>query len=152
MPKACLLLIAVVFATSPMLAQKALPNSQADSQIRKLLEQQVAAWNRHDLEAFMSGYWHSPELTFFSGGTTTKGWEPTIQRYQQKYQANGAAMGKLEFSDLDVVQLAPKAAFATGHWHLTMPDGKHPEGLFTLVLRNFPEGWRIVHDHTSAAP
>ena len=74
-----------------------------------------------------------------------------MQRYKERYQANGAAMGELEFSDLDVVQLGPNAAFVRGSWHLTMPDGKQPHGLFTLVFRNFPEGWRIVHDHTSAA-
>ena len=29
-----------------------------------------------------------------------------------------------------------------------MPDGKQPHGVFTLIFRKFPEGWRIVHDHT----
>ncbi len=114
-----------------------------------LIQQQVAAWNRHDLEAFMAGYWKSPNLTFFSGATATKGWEPTLERYRQRYQANGAAMGKLEFSDLSIEQLAPDAAFVRGHWQLTMPDGKQPHGLFTLIFRKFPEGWRIVHDHSS---
>ena len=31
-----------------------------------------------------------------------------------------------------------------------MPDGTKPGGLFTLIVRKFPEGWKIVHDHTSA--
>jgi ketosteroid isomerase-like protein len=25
-----------------------------------------------------------------------------------------------------------------------------PGGVFTLVWQRFPEGWKIVHDHTSA--
>ena len=31
-----------------------------------------------------------------------------------------------------------------------MPDGTKPGGLFTVILRRFPEGWKIVHDHTSS--
>ena len=123
--------------------------SQAEREIRAVIQQQAAAWNRHDLEGFMASYWKSPELTFFSGATETKGWEPTLERYRQKYQANGSAMGTLEFSELAVEQLGPKSAFVRGHWRLTMPEGKQPHGLFTLVFRQFDDGWRIIHDHSS---
>jgi hypothetical protein len=34
--------------------------------IRKVIEDQQAAWNRQDLDGFMAGYWKSAELTFFS--------------------------------------------------------------------------------------
>ncbi len=151
MRKSLLLLLVVSMAAAPALAQKATKSASAESEISSLLQQQVAAWNKGDLQGFMAGYWHSPKLTFFSGGSETKGWEPTLQRYQQRYQANGAAMGKLEFSQLRVEQLCPDAAFVRGNWLLTMPDGKQPHGLFTLMLRRFPEGWRIIHDHSSAS-
>ena len=42
--------------------------------IRKVIEDQQAAWNRQDLEDFMTGYWNSAELTFFSGAHESKGW------------------------------------------------------------------------------
>ena len=58
-------------------------------------------------------------------------------------------MGKLEFSDLQIEMLGPDAAFVRGACHLTMSDGKTPHGIFTLVFRRFPGGWKIVHDHTS---
>ena len=60
-------------------------------------------------------------------------------------------MGKLEFSDLQIEGLSPDSAFVRGSWHLTMPDGKAPHGLFTLIFKKFPDGWKIVHDHTSSA-
>ena len=119
-----------------------------DKPIQQVLQQQQAAWNRHDLEAFMSGYWNSPELTFF-GAKKTSGWQATLERYRKTYQSEGREMGTLEFSDLKIKTLAPGAAFVRGSWKLTMPDGKTPHGLFTLVFRRFPEGWKIVHDHTS---
>ncbi|HZQ69786.1 MAG TPA: nuclear transport factor 2 family protein [Terriglobales bacterium] len=122
-----------------------------ENSVRRVLEKQQAAWNAHDLQSFLSGYWNSPALTFFSGATVTTGWQATLERYQKTYQGEGHEMGKLEFSELNIQPLGAEAAFVRGAWHLTMSDGKTPHGLFTLVFRKFPEGWKIVHDHTSAA-
>ncbi|HEY6250042.1 MAG TPA: nuclear transport factor 2 family protein, partial [Candidatus Angelobacter sp.] len=116
-----------------------------------VLVSQIEAWNRGDLQGFMEGYWHSPELTFFSGANVYKGWQAALQRYQQAYQSTGKEMGKLEFQDLDIDLLGRQAAMVTGKWRLTMSDGKTPHGIFTLVMKKFPVGWRIVHDHTSSA-
>jgi len=124
---------------------------RAEGAVRALLDAQVAAWNRGDLEGFMAGYWRSPELVFCSGATVTKGWEPTLERYRKRYQSQGREMGELRFSGIEIVPLAPDAAFARGVYRLRMKDGSEPHGLFTLVLRRTGEGWRIVHDHTSAA-
>lgn len=128
--------------------------SQTDTTgaVRDVLLRQVEAWNRHDLEGFMAGYWDSSELTFFSGAEQTSGWQPTLERYRRRYQGEGHEMGKLEFSDLKIQPLGPESAFVRGKWQLTMSDGKRPHGIFTLIFRKFPEGWKIVHDHTSAAP
>lgn len=119
--------------------------------IKRVLLSQVEAWNHGKLEGFMQGYWHSPDLTFFSGATETRGWEPTLARYRQRYQAEGKEMGKLEFQKLNIDLLSRRSAVVTGEWHLTMSDGKQPHGLFTLIFKRFPAGWKIVHDHTSAA-
>jgi beta-aspartyl-peptidase (threonine type) len=58
-------------------------------------------------------------------------------------------MGKLNFSNVRIEMLNSDAAFVRGNWQLTMKNGNHRSGLFTIVLRKFSEGWRIVHDHSS---
>jgi ketosteroid isomerase-like protein len=121
-----------------------------NKEVEQVLRLQQEAWNHHDLEGFMTGYWNSPELTFFSGAHETSGWQGALERYRKTYQSEGKEMGKLEFSDLRIEPLGSDAAFVRGAWHLTMSDGKTPHGLFTLVFRKFPDGWKIVHDHTSA--
>lgn len=123
---------------------------QSEAEVRALLERQQDAWNRHDLEGFMAGYWKSEELTFFSGGSITRGWQPTLDRYRQHYQSEGSEMGKLEFRNLRIEMLGSDSAFVRGEYHLAMSSGKTPHGIFTLILRHLPEGWRVVHDHTSA--
>ena len=123
--------------------------AQTPTGLRKLLDDQTAAWNRGDLESFMQGYWHSPEVTFFSADTIVKGWEPTLQRYRDRYQSGGKEMGKLSFSDEKIDLFGSDSAMVTARWHLQMPDGKKLEGLTTLLCKRTQEGWRIVHDHSS---
>lgn len=118
--------------------------------IRHVLLSQVEAWNHGSIEAFMNGYWRSPDLTFYSGATVTNGWEPTLKRYRERYKSAGKEMGHLEFQNLEVDVLSRRSAVVMGRWKLTMSDGKTPHGLFTLIFKRFPEGWKIVHDHTSA--
>jgi ketosteroid isomerase-like protein len=127
------------------------PSNDNKAAVERVLHAQQDAWNHHDLEGFLAGYWKSPELTFFSGVKETSGWQATLDRYRSTYNSPGHEMGKLEFSGLRTEMLGPEAAFVRGEWHLTMPDGKTPHGLFTLVFHKFPDGWKIVHDHTSAA-
>jgi ketosteroid isomerase-like protein len=149
-------LIRGIFAVALGAAVLSLPmssqtNSSPESEIESVLRTQQEAWNRHDLDAFMTGYWKSPELTFFSGANEHDGWQAAMDRYRTTYTSAGHEMGKLDFSNLRIELLGSDAAFVRGSWHLTMTDGKTPHGLFTLIFRKFPDGWKIVHDHTSAA-
>jgi beta-aspartyl-peptidase (threonine type) len=119
--------------------------------VRGVLDEQVACWNRGDLDAFADTYWKSPELVFQSGGDRNLGWDAMRERYRKRYEGEGKAMGRLTFDRLEVRPLGDDAAYAFGAWALEMPDGSQPSGLFTVILRERPEGWRIVHDHTSSA-
>jgi len=142
--------ILLLAMTDWAIAQATAGDSGAAS-VENVLRVQQEAWNKQDLETFMAGYWNSTELTFFSGAKESHGWQATIERYRATYASPGHEMGKLEFSGLRIEMLGADAAFVRGAWQLTMPDAKMPHGLFTLVFRKFPEGWKIVHDHTSAA-
>lgn len=122
------------------------PSTDSSPRINELLNRQADAWNRGDLRAFMQPYWNSPELTFSSGGKTTRGWQATYDRYVRKYPTRDE-MGALTFSDLEVREVAPRAALVLGRWHLERRDPIG--GNFSLVLRRDGEDWVIIHDHTS---
>jgi ketosteroid isomerase-like protein len=116
--------------------------------ISKILNEQQSAWNRGEVDAFLEGYWHSPELTFSGSGGIARGWDAVLARYKKSYP-DRAAMGQLDFSQLDFRFLGPDAALVLGRWHLVREKGAIG-GVFSLVWQRFPEGWRIIHDHTSA--
>jgi ketosteroid isomerase-like protein len=122
-------------------------NSSIESDIRAVMNDQVAAWNRGDIDGFMRGYWNSDKLTFVSGANVTRGWQPTLDRYKKNYDSR-AKMGTLSFSDLEITVLSKDAVVVLGSWSLAR-EKDNPHGKFTLVFRKFKDGWRIVQDHTS---
>ncbi len=141
---------ALLLLTAGVLLAQRESHHPEESAVAAVLQAQVQAWNAHNLEDFMAGYWKSPELTFFSGNSVTRGWEPTLQRYRTRYQSAGAEMGTLDFSEIGIQMLGQDAAFVRGRFHLKMTSGKESSGIFTLIFRKLPEGWKIVHDHTSS--
>ncbi len=135
---------------------RAQSDSKIVSEIRTVLESQQQAWNRGDVDAFMNGYAHgrrqsgSDSTVFVSEDKVTRGWQTVRDRYKKKY-SDRAKMGTLAFSDLEITPLGNDAAVVLGRWKLKRAQDQ-PHGCFTLIFRRTSEGWRIVHDHTSAAP
>ncbi len=117
--------------------------------VRAVLDAQVAAWNRGDIDGFMNGYEQSGQTIFVSGDTLTRGWQTVLDRYKKNYDSRDK-MGTLAFTELEIKPLSEFYAVATGRWQLTRAEDT-PHGRFTLVFRRTATGWKIVHDHTSAA-
>ena len=88
-------------------------------------------------------------MTFFSGGNKTQGWQATLDFYTKKYQGEGKEMGRLSFSDLEVTVLGPDSAVVKGRFLVELSKSKLT-GRFTLIFKRTADGWRIVHDHSSA--
>lgn len=126
--------------------QSTAQKEKAVADIKAVMNEQAAAWNRGDLESFMAGYWKSDQLVFVSS-RVTRGWQPTLDNYKKSYP-DKAAMGTLSFTDLEVTVLSKDAAVVLGSWMLKR-EKDEPKGKFTLIFRKFKEGWRIVHDHTT---
>lgn len=144
-----ILVFAVVLLAASITAssQTAAESRRIESDIRQVMNDQVAAWNRGDIDGFMRGYWNSDDLIFVSGDNVTRGWRPTLERYKRSYDSR-AKMGTLAFSDLEIKVLSRDAAVVLGSWALAR-DKDNPHGKFTLTFRRFREGWRIIIDHTS---
>jgi uncharacterized protein (TIGR02246 family) len=117
--------------------------------IRKVLTDQVEAWNSGSVEGYMKGYWESDSTMFVSGGNVVRGYKEVMARYKKSYNSK-EKMGKLVFPDLAIRKIMDDVAIATGEWKLTRAKDTLG-GRFTLVVEKKPAGWRIVYDHTSSA-
>jgi ketosteroid isomerase-like protein len=126
-----------------------LSQQETEAGIRAVLDQQAKDWNAGNVAQFMQGYARTDTTRFASGGSIVLGWDSVLERYRKTY-GDKAAMGTLTFSAIDITVLARDAALAFGRWRLKR-EKDEPSGLFTLLFRKTPDGWRIVHDHTSAA-
>lgn len=124
--------------------------------IRAAMAAQVAAWNRGDVSAFMSSYEDSSETTFIGTASVNKGFQPILERYKQNYSTR-EQMGTLTFKDLDI-RLLPTStgvteyAVVTGRFHLERSAkgaATKDDGIFSLLWRKGPAGWKIFLDHTA---
>jgi len=121
-----LILVLLIMATG-CAEKEALLENELKTEIRDVVLEGEAWWNKGNIEGYMGTYWKSPDLRFASGGKVTFGWQNTLDGYLKRYPDRAAMAWKLE------------------------REHDQPHGLFTLLLRRFDESWRIVHDHTSSA-
>ncbi len=144
-----LLALCLMFSITGIAQQTPVDAAKEEAAVRAVLNAQMEAWNKGDLEGYMKlGYWNSPDMAFIGGSSEIRGYEGALERYRKAYKSPGREMGQLDFPEMRVTLLGPDAAFATGKFHLKMSDGKEPSGRYTVILRKFPEGWRIIHDHS----
>ncbi len=115
--------------------------------IAKIMLEQETAWNKGDIDGFMSAYWKSDSLKFIGKNGITYGWQNTLDNYKKSYP-DKATMGILDFTILSVDQFSAGAAMVLGKWHLKRDKGD-VSGYFTLVWRRTETRWVITIDHTS---
>jgi len=150
------LVLLLMLCTTAAFAQAPAPAQVSDeAQIRAALNAQAEAWNRADIPTFMQIYENSPDTTFI-GATLRKGYGPILERYTKAY-TTPEQMGKLTFANLEVRLLPASSgvveyAIVTGTFHLDRAahgEAKKDDGIFSLVWRKGPQGWKIILDHTS---
>ena len=130
-----------------LLSFGALAQSTDESAIRKLLNDQTAAWNRGDIDSFMIGYWENDSLMFIGKSGVTYGWKNTLNKYKKNYP-DTTAMGKLGFTLISLKKLSSEYFHIVGRWHLQRSIGDL-SGHFTLLFKKIENRWVIIADHSS---
>ncbi len=123
--------------------------SRGDTQILAVMQRAEDGWNSGNLDDYMNCYRQSPDLRFVGKDKISFGWHQVLDNYREAYP-DRSTMGHLTFSDLDIEVLCEDAALVVGRWRLDRVSDQ-PHGVFTLLMRRDPDGWRITHDHTSSS-
>jgi ketosteroid isomerase-like protein len=147
----CAGVLMVIACCVAMAARNASGATNTDeAKIRAVLDTQVDAWNRGDVDTFMAGYWKSDQLEFVGASGVTRGYDSVLDRYKKGYP-DKTAMGKLSFADLEIHVECANSAYVVGKFQLVR-EKDSPYGYFTLNFRKFADRWKIIVDHTTAAP
>ncbi len=118
-------------------------DAAARTAITKVLTDQTTAWNQGNLDAFLEGYWRSPQVVFLSGGTRNDGFDAMRDRYRKRYQSEGKAMGQLTFPDLEIEPLGPMPRSSGGD----SPDHARRDPPFGPVHPDHAAVRRRLEDH-----
>ena len=143
----CIVLVALAACSAPKV-----PLGDPQVEIGAMLQRSAADWNRGDLAGFMSDYAKDSLTSYRAGAHMQYGWQPLYDRYQQNYSAPGKSRDSLSFDEVRVRALTTDLAYATARFKLSRGDSVVASGPFTLVLQRQGDGWKILHDHTSADP
>ena|ERR1700730_12792881 len=74
-----------LFGTTRAAAISSGERDQVVTAIRAVLRTQEAAWNRGDIDGFMSGYARARSTIFVSEDKVMRGWVTVRERYYKKY-------------------------------------------------------------------
>ncbi len=121
--------------------------TKTTKKILSILKVQDDSWNRGDIDGFMQTYWQNDSLMFIGKSGVTYGWQNTLNNYKKGYP-DTAAMGKLDFTLINIKKLSRKYYHVIGKWHLTRTVG-NLQGHFTLLLMKVKGKWFIIADHSS---
>jgi uncharacterized protein (TIGR02246 family) len=127
-------------APSPTPGQ--MPDSKDVQAITSLINDQYAAWNRHDLDGYMMPFWRSPKLIFVSEGRVSQGWAEVKARMEQNYPDRNM-MGIAGADSIQVSLLTDDSAITIERWTVRFTH-ESVSGVTTSSWRKFQEGWRIV--------
>lgn len=106
---------------------------------------------RSDVDAVMSLYWNSPQLTIFNNnGTITHTWDQLRANRAASYP--DAKDVRLDIRNRNVHMIGREGALISCQWAQTQFFRGKPEsaaGRLTIIFRRISSAWKIVHTHTS---
>ena len=118
-----------------------------EAEIRRLLGESTAAWNRGDLRGHLALY--DEGVTFMTRNGPRPGVAAIEESFTRTYFREGQPNQQLRFEQLTVRPLGRDAALANARFVLSGGGAPDQTGWFTLVWMRTADGWRAVHDHSS---
>jgi uncharacterized protein (TIGR02246 family) len=124
-------------------------NASVKAEVEATLANAAAAWNRGDLDAFMSDYAPGTGTTFVGSRGITRGPDAIRKTYERSYFAPGTKRDSLYFQNVEVDVLAPNVVNTIAWYVLQRGDSVTARGPTSLVMRKVGGRWLILHDHSS---
>lgn len=123
--------------------------SREQLDVTKVVLAQEAAWNRGDLDGYLSKFKDARDTEAVLNGPV-RGLGNIRTAYHTNFP-NAETMGKLEQSEVEVRELGPDFALATGRYQLlrSKKGGGDAQGTFTEIFEKTADGWQLIFSQTS---
>jgi uncharacterized protein (TIGR02246 family) len=141
-------LFALLFAISACVRSSSFDAAVEEAQIRAVIADMEAAWNRGDFRGYMAGF-KNPGVVFVSRGEIQRDWQGTLDHYVRDYGGAPGRRGHLHFSDIRIEMLCPDAAQLVSRYRLDRPLDPQ-DGINTRLMRKVDGRWVIALNHVSS--
>jgi ketosteroid isomerase-like protein len=144
-----LVLLVGLFACATQSAESPRPQQATVlKEMHEMMTRAAAAWNRGDLDAFMSDYYPGTVTTYIGRRGIVRGPDSIKAVYAPRF-APGGVRDSLSFEGIEVDILGPDVINTIAWYVLARGDSVVARGPTSRVMRKTPTGWKIVHEHTS---
>ncbi|HEX9630928.1 MAG TPA: nuclear transport factor 2 family protein [Gemmatimonadales bacterium] len=143
--RSAILLIAGALGCAPAAAP---PPDDPTPELERLMRRSAESWNAGDLDGFLITYARDSATTFVTSRGPVYGFEAIRGRYAARFEP-GAERDSLTFTEFTVRMLGGNYVLSTARYVLARGDSVTATGPFTVIWERRPEGWRMIHDHTS---
>lgn len=123
--------------------------SRLQLDVTKVLLKQESAWNKGDLDTYLSHYKNAEDTEAILSGPT-RGISNIRFAFHQSFPSK-ESMGQLQQTEINVRALGEEHALVTGRYHLQRPrkSGGDTDGMFVEVLEKNGDVWQVVFSETA---
>jgi ketosteroid isomerase-like protein len=140
-------LAAALVLAGPGVLRSQAPPPSPEPEIRAMLDESAAAWNRGDLDGHLAD--NADSITFMTGRGPIIGKAGTAEALRRSFFRAGKPVQSLRFEEVTVRQLGARHALVVGRFILSGGGEADRAGWFSTVWERRSEGWRVIHDHSS---
>ena len=146
---ACILAAGSLLAScAPHQVTPAQARAELTAEVTTMFARSASAWNRGDLDTFMTDYLPGDRTTYVTGKGVIHGPAAIRERYAPRF-APGGMHDSLSFEGIEVDPLAPDVINVIAYYVLMRGDSLVARGPTSLVMVRQDGRLRIVHDHSS---
>lgn len=138
-------LLVLWFAAMSIDAAIAAPADQA----RRGFQDQMAAWNRQDLEGALAFYWNSESMLWVNRSGVERGIATFAQAMRSDFAQQPQRMGQYTGDVLEARSLDSQQALLVVRWSIVLDGQQTMGGVSTQLWKRMAAGWRIVVEHAS---
>ncbi|HZH94386.1 MAG TPA: nuclear transport factor 2 family protein [Flavisolibacter sp.] len=146
MKRTFLFIPVLLIMVSGCVSSRQVNSGNPSSDIIALMNKAEADWNNGNLDGYMALYDDSSTFMLPGGPVGINGMR---ENYQRGFFNGSKPKQNLKYEEMIIRPLGKDHALLTGKFILSGNNLKQLAGRYSVLFVRRPQGWRILHDHSS---